>query len=46
MVFIGAGFKSIGDILGTSAESLEKIEGIGKKRAEKIVHAAREYGKR
>jgi N utilization substance protein A len=46
LALIGAGFKSIGDILGTSAESLEKIEGIGKKRAEKIVHAAREYGKR
>jgi N utilization substance protein A len=46
LALIGAGFKSIGDILGTSAESLEKIEGIGKKKAEKIIHAAREYGKR
>lgn len=42
---IGAGYKSIGDIIAASAEELEKVDGIGKKKAEKILDAAREYGK-
>jgi N utilization substance protein A len=45
-VLIDAGFKSIGDILGTSAEALEKVSGIGKKKAAKIFDAASVYGKR
>jgi N utilization substance protein A len=42
---IDAGFKSIGDILGASVEDLEKVSGIGKKKAQKIFDAAGEYGK-
>ena len=39
---VEAGFSTVGDIAATTAEELEKVEGVGKKTAEKIVAAAAE----
>ena len=39
---VEAGFPTVGDIAATTAEELEKVEGVGKKTAEKIVAAAAE----
>ncbi|MBI5683148.1 MAG: transcription termination/antitermination protein NusA [Deltaproteobacteria bacterium] len=40
-----AGFITVGDILNSSAEALSSIEGIGGKKAEKIIDAAKRYAK-
>ncbi|HZX35375.1 MAG TPA: transcription termination factor NusA [Thermodesulfobacteriota bacterium] len=40
-----AGFDTVGDIMRTTAEQLERIEGIGKKKAEAIIEAAGKYMK-
>jgi transcription termination/antitermination protein NusA len=39
---ISAGFKTIEDIAGSSVEELLKVEGVGKKTAEKILASAKE----
>ena len=40
-----AGFDTVGDIMRTTAEQLERIEGIGKKKAEAIIEAAGKHMK-
>src|SRR3989337_2318207 len=40
-----AGFDTVGDIMRTTAEQIERIEGIGKKKAEAIIEAAGKYMK-
>jgi Holliday junction resolvasome RuvABC DNA-binding subunit len=37
------GFKTIQDILKTDVEKLSSLPGIGKKKAEKLIQAARHY---
>lgn len=40
-----AGFKTVGDILNATIDSLSKVEGIGVKKAEKIIDSAKKHVK-